>query len=101
MPVDMAVEEPDARVVGLESDHEVAQRSHHECVSPHWHCRKGRFIAGVPVALIFLRPNNSLEIMPMQMKRMLPGIIVIKDDLDDLIFFKDECIGVIAINGRI
>lgn len=37
----------------------------------------------------------------MQMKRMLPGIIVIKDDLDDLIFFKDECIGVIAINGRI
>lgn len=37
----------------------------------------------------------------MQVERMLPGVIVVEDDLDDLILLKDEGIGIITVNGRI
>lgn len=53
------------------------------------------------MALIVFGSNESLEVVPMQVERMLPGVIVVEDDLDDLILLKDEGIGIITVNGRI
>lgn len=95
------MEEPDARIVGLEAYHEVACRSHHEGISPHRSRWKGRVIAGVIVAPVIVTPHNSLKVVSVQMERMLARIVIVQDDLYNLVFFQDVAVGVAAIDGHV
>lgn len=120
MPFDVTVEEPDARVVadGMlavmclldktaridlrpESDDEVAVWSYPYCVATHGLARKDAVVVWL-VEAVFLRSSlDDLEVMSVQMERMLARIVVVQHDLDNVHFVKDERIRVGAVDGTI
>lgn len=119
VPINVAVEEPDAcsaavsemyecetqegltRVICLEPDHEVAIWSHHQCVSAHRARREIVMLALIVEAGVRWRSIHRLEGMAMQMERMLAGVVVVEDKFNDVVFLQDEWVGVPSIHSRI
>lgn len=85
------------RVVGNESDNEVAVRVHHERISTHWLCRKLVLRIRVIEALVWRCTVDSLEVVPVQMERMLSGIVVVQYDLDHVALLEHVTVGVVTI----
>ena len=46
---------------------------------------------------ICLGSPDDLEIMAVQMERMLSGVVVIQDDFNDLALLEDESVGITAV----
>jgi len=89
VPLDVAMEEPDAGVGGIEADDGMRV----------WHdghgvaARRGAGVAAVrarPVARAAGRTGQDLEVMTVQVERVRCGIDVIDDDLDDIAVIDDE-----------
>lgn len=74
MPFDVAVEEPNTRVVGLESKNYVPVRSHEDSVPTHRRLGECGSIRSVVCAGLFLRTRNDLECVAVQMERMSKNI---------------------------
>ena len=108
----MAVEEPYARVVGDESDDEVALRRQYEYVPPSWRRRERSVVAWIvwhrvavsvviecgPIGWCAL---NDLEIMPMEMKWVRAAIIIIEHNLDYVVVFQDKRMCEFSVDFRI
>lgn len=99
VPFDVAVEEPDAGVVGAEADDEVAVRSDHECVASHGNGGEG-LIANVVPGFLF-GASDGLEVVAVKMEGVLARIVVVKNDFDDLVLLEDEGVGVRGVDGGI
>ena len=78
VPLDVAVEEPDAGVVGLEAKHDVAGGVEDEGVAAHgdgWvGCLGG--VGGGEVAGVFRRAGDGLEVVAMEMEGVFAGVWV-------------------------
>lgn len=95
----MAMEEPDTRVVSLESKNKISIRSNKNSIASHWDSGKGD-IVGI-VAFIVGRTSDDLEVMSVQMERMLSGIKIVEHNVDDLILFKDKGVRIHSVNSRL
>ena len=89
VPLDVAVEEPDARVVGLEAQDGEAAGVDRDRVA------LGRLAVVVGVALgplagSGLGPVEHLEVVAVQMERVVGTVQVVDDDLDHLVALDDE-----------
>lgn len=102
VPFDMAVEEPDARVVSAEADHEIAHRLDYEGVTAHRY--RGDNITGlgprpVEVQCIVVASRDDLEGVSVQVERMFAAVVVVKDELDNTSVRKDEGVGEFSVDG--
>lgn len=72
----MTVEEPDARVVGLEAKNEVAGWAEDDGIATHGNCGVRCFgcVAGVKCAGIFVGALDYLEVVAMEMERVFTAI---------------------------
>lgn len=73
--------------------------SHHDGISSHRDFRK-RLIVGVE-SRFFIRTDDSLESMSVQVERMFAGIIVVEDYLDNLVLFENVSVNIGSIDGGI
>ena len=99
VPFDMAVEEPDARVVGAETNDEVAVGSDHEGVAAHGDGGEG-LVADV-VAGFLLGADDGLEVVAVEVEGVLARVVVVEDDFDDLVLLEDEGVGVGGVDGGV
>lgn len=96
VPFDVAVEKPDTRVVRDEADDEVTRRASHEDVTAHGD-RGERVVTAVSTGVV-IRANDGLELMTVKMERVLSGIQVVQDDLNDLVLLEEEGVRVGAVD---
>ena len=99
MPFDVAVEEPDARVVGAETEDDVAVGSDHEGVSTHGDFGEGLIVD--VVARELLGADDGLEGVAVEMEGVLAWIVVVEDDFDNVVLFENVRVDVDAIDGGI
>ena len=95
----MAVEEPDARVIGAEAQDDIAAWADHEGIALHGYSREG-FVADV-VSCVFGGADDGLEGVPVEMEGVFAGVGVVEDDVDDLVLGEDEGVGVDAVDGGV
>lgn len=85
MPLNVAMEEPDSRVVRLEADDSVAVGLDGICVALGWYAGEIP-----PLSSIFTssacRSFNHLELVSMQMERVNSSVEIVDRDLDNLPF---------------
>lgn len=89
---------PDSRVVSPEPHDEVALRISHESIPSHRRSWELGMVVRVVVPSILFRSPDDLEVVSMKMERMLPGVIIIQDDLYDLTVLKDESVCIATID---
>lgn len=91
------------RVVSLEPNNKVSFRVNHHSISSHRDsrelCHSG--VACVEVTCTVGAARDDLEIMTVQMERVLSRVIIVQDNVHNLIFVKDVSVGVRAINACI
>jgi hypothetical protein len=93
------MEQPDAGIVRLEAENNVPEWSDENCVATHGNFWEGDVI-GIR-ACVLVRPNNDLEIMAMQMERMLSCIEIVYNDVDILVLIEHIGVRVDAVDGRV
>lgn len=105
VPFDMAVEEPHSRIVAFESHHDMSVGSHEQHVSSHRPPRESNGpverSGRVVVSRIFLATYDGLEVVPVQMERVLARVLVVQHDLNDLVVPDDIRVCVDTVNGRV
>lgn len=110
MPLDVAVEEPHARVVGAEAQRDVAVGVNEDGVAAHgdrWVRGCGcvveehRLVVRVVEAGGFGGSGDELEVVRVQVEGVLAGVVVVHDDLDDLAVLEDEGVRVDAVDARV
>src|SRR5205814_1295143 len=103
------------RIVASKPQDDVAVRPDEESVSSHRHCRhfhiaevEGSVVVGtaedisrVIISAAVVGSYNSLEIVAVQMERMLACVVVVDNKLNDLVVCKNKRIGVDAIDDAI
>ena len=99
VPFDMAVEEPDARVIGAETDDEVAVGADHEGVAAHGD--GGECLVADVVSRFFLGADDGLEVVAVEVEGVFAWVVVVEDDLDDLVLLEDEGVGVGGVDGGV
>ena len=92
VPFNVAVEEPDARVIGSEPQDHVAVWADHEGIAAHGHLGEG-LVVDIRTGL-FGGADDGLESVAVEMEGVFAGVEVVEDDLDDLVLFEDEGVGV-------
>lgn len=75
LPFNVAMEEPDARVISPKSEHHVSIRSDEDDVSAHWHLWESDIVC--IETLIVLRTGDELEVVTVKMEWMFAWVIVI------------------------
>lgn len=101
VPFDVAVEEPDAGVVGAEAEHDVAVGVDEDGVAAHGRRREGGYVGGVVEAGVVVAAVDYLEGVAVEMEGVFSGIVVVEDDFDDLVVAEDELVGVRAVYGGV
>lgn len=105
VPLDVAVEQPHPRVVAPEPHHDVPVRIDEQDVSAHGHLRQRDSPVqdglGVIVSRVFVAPQDGLEVVAVQVERVLARVVVVEHDLDDLVVAQHERVGVLAVHGRV
>lgn len=99
MPLNMAVEEPCARVGRPVAQHRVRSRLNCDGVSTNWN-RSVVFVAAWPDACPARRPAQDLEVVPVEMEWMSSRVKIVDDDLNNLVGVDDERVH-LAVNDRI
>lgn len=108
MPVDMAVEKPNPRVIRHEAHDEVPVRREHYSIPAHRRDRergvvvefiKDRVAVDIVVETgpIRRRTINDLETMPVQVKWVTARIRVVQDQLDDIVVIQNDRVSEFAI----
>ena len=89
VPLDMAVEEPHAWVVGAEANHEVAQRLHQQRVAARRHRRELRLcgVCRVVDAGVFVGSAEHLEVVSVKVERVFARVLIVELDLDYVALF--------------
>lgn len=101
MPLDMAVEEPHARVVRLEADDKVAVALDDEGVAA------DRVAGETDVAVVgeragvFLGAVDDLELVAVEMEGVLAVVFVVEDDFNDFVVLEDVGDGVCAVDAGV
>ena len=93
MPIDVAVEEPDARVVGLEAQDGVATCLDHESVAAKWNTRKLGAVA-IVCAYICGGAGKDLIVVAVEVEGVTAGIQIVEDNVDDGIVGEDVGVGI-------
>ena len=101
VPFDVAVEEPDARIVSFESEDEVALRVDGEGISPHGRLWEGSRIGRIVGTGIGLGACHGLESVAVEMEGVLAWVVAVEDEFDDVVLLEDECFGAAAIDGDV
>lgn len=101
VPFNVAVEEPDTWIIGLEPEDKVAVRINGQGVSSHGIFWKLSCIGGVVGAGVWVGTRYNLESMTVKMERVFPAIFAVKDKFDDIVFLEDECVGAAAVDGDV
>ena len=99
VPFDVAVEEPDAWVVGAEAEDNVAVGGRHEGISLHrnsWKC-----LVACPITCVLLGARNSLEGVAVEMERVAAFVVVVEDDFDHVVLLEDEGVGIGAVDNGV
>lgn len=99
MPLDVAMEEPNPRVIGPEPEYDIPVRADEDGIPAHGKLREG-LVADVHARLI-LAAHDGLEGVPVQMERMFTWIHAVEDDFDNLVLLKHEWDGVGAIDSGV
>ena len=99
MPFDVAVEEPDAGVVGAEAQNDVSVRVDHDRVAPHGDRGKSFVVDIYPG--FRCAADDGLERVSVKMERVFARVGVVQDDFDDLAFVEDERVGRFSVDGCI
>lgn len=91
------------RIVSLEPNNKVSFWVNHQSVSSHRNSRVlgHSGVACVEVTCTVCTAGDDLEIVTVQMERMLSRVVIVQDNVHNLILVKDESVGVRAINARI
>jgi hypothetical protein len=92
---------PDSRIVCPESHYEISLRVRHEGVSAHRDGGEFGMVVRIEEAGIWLGSPDDLEVMTMQVERVLACIIIVEDNLDNLTMFKDEGVGIPSVDCSI
>lgn len=58
-------------------------------------------IAGVVVTHIISTSSYSLEVVAMEMEGVLSSVVVVQHNLDDLVLFEDEGVGVASVDDHV
>ena len=85
MPFNMAVEEPHSGIVRPEANHKIAVRLDPQGVSSHGRLRHANAVVIDVRAGLFLGAVDDLEVVAVQMERVLARISVVQHELDDLV----------------
>lgn len=86
LPFKMAMEEPDARVVGHETENHVSVWSDEDGIATHGDSRECD-VVGV-VAFVICRAGDDLEVMSVKMERMLSWIEVVENNINNFILLQ-------------
>lgn len=86
-------------IIGFEPDDNITIGTDQQSVSLHRNLRE-RVGAHIR-ARFFLAANHGLEVVSMQMERMLAGVQTVQNNLNHLVLFQDESIGVSPVNAWI
>ena len=86
-------------IIGAEPQYDIPVRSHGESIPPHWHGGKS-FIPYI-IAGVVGGAGYGLEGVAVQVERVTAGVVVVEDDIDDLVAFEDEGVGVGGVDGGI
>lgn len=86
-------------IVCAEAKDHVTIWSHHDGISSHRDFRE-RLIVSVE-SRFFIRTDNGLESMSVQVEGMFAGIIVVEDNLDNLVLFENISVNIGPIDGGI
>lgn len=98
MPLDVAVEEPHAWVVGAEAQDDVALGSDEDGVAAHGRGREGGVIGSIVESCFFGAAVDRLEDVAVQVERVLSWVVIVEDDFDDLVMAEDELVRVRAVD---
>jgi len=85
MPFNMAMKQPNARIIGLEANHRIAVSVDGDGVTFCWHGGKVPPLTSI-LAFAACGPLANLELMPVKMERMDRGVEVVDYDLYDIAF---------------
>lgn len=86
-------------IVCAEAKNHVTIWSYHDGISSHRNFRE-RSIIGVE-SRFFIRTDNGLESMSVQVERVFAGVIVVEDYLDDLVLFENVSVNIGSVDGSI
>lgn len=104
VPFDVAVEEPDAGVVGFESQNHVAVGVDEKGVAPHGHLGKRLSCAAAavfPGAGRLVGAKDGLEIVAVQVEWVAALIEVVDDNLDNVVSSQDKGMRVLPVHGGV
>ena len=87
------------RVIGTEAQYDVSVRSYGEGIPPHWH--SGECFIAYIIPAVVVRAGYGLEGVAVQVEGVTAGVVVVDDDVDDLVAFEDEGVGIGGVDGGI
>ena len=99
MPLDVAVEEPDAWVIGLEAEDGISVGAHGDGVAPHR--VSGQRLVVYEIAGFFLGTHDGLEGVAVEMEGVFAWVEVVEHNLDYVAFVEDEGVGVFAVDAAV
>ena len=97
VPLDVAMEEPNARIVRLVPHHHIPARIDLDDIASHRLGGEAALLAGVGTG-VFGGAGDDLEVVAVEMHGVAAGVVVVDDDFDDLVGFGDEGVGVGAVD---
>ena len=86
-------------IVGSKSDNEIPVWLHHEGISPHWCRLESTVVVWIVEACVRRRAIHSLEIVSVQVERVLAWIIVVEYNLDYVALVEHKAVCIVAIDG--
>ena len=92
VPLDVAVKQPHARVIGAKAQHDVAVGIHEDGVAAHGSGGESFGFGRVVETCVVFAAVDDLEGVAVEMEGVLSGVVVVEDDLDDLIVAEDELV---------
>lgn len=98
----MAVDELNARVVGLEAEDDVASCLNAGDIAPHWHWVSLTWVVALTVDVgVRCGTSDNLELVAVKMPRVTARGFVVDDDFNDVAVLNGEGVGVDAVDGRV
>ena len=96
----MTVEEPHARVIGLETHHDIPARLHHDSVAADGDAREMRSIASI-YASVNPGASEDLKRVAVEVKGVAAIVEIVQDDVDSVVISQDVCVGIDTVNDLV
>lgn len=93
------MEDPYTWIVGDKAKNEIAIRSDKDGVAAHWHSRECDVV--VVIAFVVGRASDDLEVMSVEMERVLPRIEIVKDNVNNLVLTEDKGMRIDPVDLRL